>query len=132
MPTPKPTTKRRKPTRSLEIPIQRAILDWLTRHQFFVWRVNNVGVWDEKRKRYRKNNGKGFVKGVADIMGCLADGRTLAIEVKSRTGRVTPEQHLFLENVRVHGGVAFVARSLDDVIVRLTPYWQVRKPRRRA
>jgi hypothetical protein len=37
-----------------------------------------------------------------------------AIEVKSRTGRLTPEQSAFLELVRRSGGRAGVARSVED------------------
>ena len=37
-----------------------------------------------------------------------------AIEVKSATGRPTPEQLKFLEAVREAGGVACVARSVED------------------
>lgn len=54
-------------------------------------------------------------RGVSDIIG-LYKGRFIAIEIKTAGGRVTPEQDRFLEAVRRHGGVAFVARSIDDVI----------------
>jgi hypothetical protein len=54
-------------------------------------------------------------KGIADILGCW-QGRFVAIEVKRPGGRTTPEQERFLEAVRRHGGIAFVARSIDDVI----------------
>lgn len=37
-----------------------------------------------------------------------------AIEVKSATGRPTPEQAAFLKAVREAGGVACVARSVED------------------
>jgi len=53
--------------------------------------------------------------GVADILGCYK-GRMLAIELKSPTGKATPDQERFLQNVKDAGGLAFVARSLDDVI----------------
>jgi hypothetical protein len=54
-------------------------------------------------------------RGVSDIIGCW-NGRFLAIEVKTPGGRVSPDQEKFLEAVRRHGGIAFVARSIDDVI----------------
>ena len=57
-------------------------------------------------------------KGIADILGCW-QGRFVAIEVKRPGGRTTPEQERFLEAVRRHGGIAFVARSIDDVILGL-------------
>jgi hypothetical protein len=52
---------------------------------------------------------------VSDILGCLPDGRFLAIEVKSDNGHATDEQAAFIADVIRHGGVAFVARSMDDV-----------------
>ncbi len=55
------------------------------------------------------------VKGCADIIGQMQDGRFLAIECKAREGRLTTEQAAFLERVKRHGGVAGVARSIDDV-----------------
>jgi Holliday junction resolvase len=54
-------------------------------------------------------------KGIADIIGCWK-GRFVAIEVKTAGGRVSPDQERFLESVRRHGGIALVARSIDDVI----------------
>ncbi len=56
--------------------------------------------------------------GIADILGCY-QGRMIAIELKSPTGKATPDQERFLQNVRDNGGIAFVARSIDEVIVGL-------------
>lgn len=56
-----------------------------------------------------------YPKGVADILGCY-QGRMIAIEVKTPRGVVKPEQEAFLKNVRAEGGIAFVARSVEDVI----------------
>jgi len=43
--------------------------------------------------------------GCADILGQLCDGRFLAVEVKTRTGRATREQAAFPARVqRYHGG----------------------------
>lgn len=53
--------------------------------------------------------------GVADIIGCYR-GRMIAIELKSPTGKVTPDQERFIQNVNDAGGIGFVAKSLDEVI----------------
>jgi hypothetical protein len=53
---------------------------------------------------------------MSDIMGTLKDGRALAIEVKSRTGRMRPGQKEFLRQIRDAGGVAGVCRSVDDAV----------------
>lgn len=39
-----------------------------------------------------------------------------AIEVKSETGKIKPEQTNFVDRVRLDGGIAGVARSIDDAI----------------
>ena len=57
-------------------------------------------------------------KGVSDIIGCK-DGRMFAIEIKTQAGRVTPYQQRFLDRVNAAGGLAFVARSIEDVTYHL-------------
>lgn len=54
--------------------------------------------------------------GVSDILGILPDGRLLAIEVKTKTGKLTQHQADFLQTIRIRNGVAFIARSVDDLI----------------
>ena len=53
--------------------------------------------------------------GVADIIGCYK-GKMIAIELKSPKGKATPEQERFIQNVKDAGGIAFVAKTLDEVI----------------
>lgn len=40
----------------------------------------------------------------------------LALEVKTKTGAISPEQKNFIENVRRAGGLAGVVRSADEAI----------------
>lgn len=67
----------------------------------------------------------GLAKGSADLIGWRTItitpdmvGRQLAvftsIEVKTRTGRVRPEQHAWLTAVTGAGGIAGIARSVQD------------------
>ena len=67
----------------------------------------------------------GLPPGFSDLFGFVpveitADmvGRTLAVfsalEIKTRTGRVTPQQSAFLKAVNDNGGKAGVARSVED------------------
>ena len=69
----------------------------------------------------------GLAKGSADLIGwrtvtITADmvGQRLAvftsIEVKTPTGRVSPEQQSWLGAVQAAGGIAGVARSVDDAL----------------
>jgi len=56
--------------------------------------------------------------GVPDIVGCWK-GRMIGIEVKAPRGHLSPDQVRFIEAINRSGGLAFVARSLDDVIENL-------------
>lgn len=60
--------------------------------------------------------GLGSEKGVPDILGVLPDGRALLIEVKAARGRVSPHQEKFIQAARATGALAFVARSVEDVM----------------
>lgn len=98
-------------TQPSESQILSAIIEHLKYHYLVAWaeRMNTGAVV----------NGKRFVrfgfKGCSDVIGQLKDGRFLAIEVKSPTGRPSAEQLAFLDRVNSAGGVAFLARSVDDV-----------------
>lgn len=98
--------------------IENQILDWLKIHHIFAWKNQSVGVFDPTKKVFRMNRSPHHLKGVSDILGFLPNGKFLAIEVKTQTGRVTPEQQSFIDQVNALGNVAFVARSLDDVLKR--------------
>lgn len=52
--------------------------------------------------------------GLSDLLGQMRDGRLLVMETKARIGTLTAEQIAFLENVQRHGGVAGVARTIED------------------
>ena len=101
-----------------EADILRAIMSLLRHHPRVAqcWRQNS-GTFQERNRdgsvRYIRANTQ---KGMSDIMGVLRDGRTLAIEVKSRTGRMRPGQEEFLATIRQAGGVAGVCRSVDDAV----------------
>lgn len=100
--------------------IKKQIIAYLDMCGITNWQIFTTGIPDFKSgKRFRKNPSKG----VSDIQGILApNGRHLAIEVKTKTGRVTPEQNAHIERVNAAGGVAFVARSVEDVIEGLRSF----------
>jgi hypothetical protein len=102
----------------------RAILDYLASRAIPAWRINAGFIVLPPTKEGRKARAvKGAPAGVADILAMLAPiGRMLAIEVKSRYGKVSPKQRAFLEQVARNGGSAMVARSVDDVARALANY----------
>lgn len=88
----------------------------------FAWR-NSTGAGylnDGHNKRSR------FVRfgkvGSSDILGVFNDGRMLAIECKTEKGEATYEQLKFLAEVTKRHGIAFIARSVDDVIDHFKRY----------
>jgi hypothetical protein len=117
-----PEPKKRAPAKPSgepsEADILRAIMQLLRHHPKVAshWRQNS-GTFAERNRdgstRYIRAN---TARGMSDIMGVLKDGRTLAIEVKSRTGRMRPGQEEFLQTIRQAGGVAGVCRSVDDAV----------------
>jgi len=94
-----------------ESELQKDILQWLWYNKIYSWR-NNSGAY--------KTDGGRWIKygrvGSADIIGVLEGGQFLAIECKSEKGKLTEHQKLFLANIKANGGVAFVARSIQDVV----------------
>lgn len=92
------------------------------------YKVETTGVYDSKRGCYRKR-GKYVRKGMSDIIG-IVEGRFLAIEVKSENGTLTPDQKSFILDVNESGGIAFVARSIQDVVTNLTKFFPENRPLR--
>ena len=114
---PRVTKPRTEPS---EAEILKAIMALLKRHPKVakVWRQNS-GTFQLQygnKTRYVRSNS---ARGMSDIMGILKTGRTLAIEVKARKGIVHEHQQQFLDDINAGGGLAFVARSVDDVILKL-------------
>lgn len=98
--------------------IENQIMHLLKLMGIFAWKNNSVGVYDPIKKIYRKQNGTYHMNGVSDIL-CIIEGRFVAIEVKTPTGKISPDQKMFILNVLKEGGVAFVARSRMDVFKNL-------------
>jgi len=89
--------------------------------------LNSKGRWDAGE--FKSTPGLG--KGSADIIGCLTVraavwdvtrndnrttdvGRFIALEAKTGSGRVSPEQKLFIELVRKRGGFAATFSTVDE------------------
>lgn len=110
--------KRKSPEKAIE----NAILSFLWAEKIYCWKNETQGTFDPIRKTFRKHPNK--KKGVSDILGILPDGRFLAIEVKSKVGRLSPDQKAFIEDIVARDGIAFVARSIEDVQRHMAYYLQ--------
>lgn len=59
----------------------------------------------------------GLPKGFSDLFGFRkSDGKAIFIEVKTATGRVSPEQKNFIRRMKESGAVAGVCRSPEDAL----------------
>src|SRR5258706_13576807 len=103
----------------VEQSIQRAILELLRWRNIFCWKNNTAGIYVRARNTYIPRH----APGVSDILGILKDGRFLAIEVKALKGKLSLHQELFLEEINSRGGLAIVARSVEDVEKALNGYF---------
>lgn len=127
----RPIPKRRIPERE----VLAECLAWISSRPWArAWR-NHVGTFRALHGAEVFDVG---LRGSADILGFLAvnrevdplrghsacgycgsGGRFLAIECKADGGRLSDRQAAFLDTVRKFGGVAIVARSLEDLKAQL-------------
>lgn len=97
-----------------EAQIQRLITDYLSLRGIVFSITDASRIWDS---RGRVRRGKVIV-GWPDVTCCVR-GKFVGLEVKSKTGRLRPEQKACHEALREAGGIVAVVRSLDDVIAIL-------------
>jgi hypothetical protein len=95
-----------------------ACLDYLRAHRVFAWR-NNTGALRAQTPEGRGRFVRFGLLGSSDILGVLPGGRMLAVECKSSVGRCSESQNLFLASIHEAGGVAIVARSMEELAVAL-------------
>ncbi len=93
--------------------IENEILRELLHRKVFCWKTKTVGTFDPKLGRFRKPSPL-YRKGVSDIIG-IYRGLPIAIEVKSKYGKLSAEQGLFIKDFLFAGGFACVAKSVGDV-----------------
>lgn len=100
---------------SSEKEIQNAILEYLSfLPDCKAWTNKSTGTYDPRSQRFIPQRGKFHNRGVSDIIG-IYRGKMLCIEVKSKKGKLAPHQEMFLQEMKRHGAIAFVARSVNDV-----------------
>lgn len=96
--------------------IQNSIRMKLSELGYCVFRVN-VG-------RFKTQDGRwfdtGLPKGFSDLMA-VKDGKVYFLEVKTETGKASPEQLNFLAVMRdCYGCVTSIVRSVDDAVRTVT------------
>lgn len=79
-------------------------------HQVF---RGNVGMFYTKDGRPVRS---GLPVGFSDIFGFTSNQHPFFLEVKTATGRVSPEQAAFLDAMRKRGAIAGVVRSVADAL----------------
>lgn len=108
-----------------ETKLQNRILLALSDAGCTVWRNETAGVWlgksihkdgDQVTLVNARMFTAGLCVGSSDIVGIAPDGRFLAVEVKTPKGRATKEQIRFIEAVQASGGIAGIARSVEDAL----------------
>ncbi len=103
---------------------------WHAMGQFSRLFRNNVGVFKSKNRWIRF----GLIKGSSDLIGWTRVeitpemvGKTVAvftaIECKTKTGKATPAQIFFIERVKLDGGYAGIARSVEDAMGIIGREW---------
>lgn len=91
------------------------ILEYLALRGVMAWR-NNTGSYAVPASReHRRRFIRYGAEGSGDILGALPGGRFLSIEVKVGRDRLRDSQREWMERVNVSGGLAIVARSVEDV-----------------
>jgi hypothetical protein len=108
-----------------ETKIQNRILMALSKAGCLVFRNESAGAW--VGRVLHKDDGQvtlidprmirfGLAVGSSDIIGIAPCGRFFAVEVKTRTRKPTKEQLRFIEAVNNAGGIAGIARSVEDAL----------------
>ena len=90
-----------------------AIINHLRTLGHFVYRTNNVGVWDAN-KGVRRKLSAGSIKGVPDITGVSKSGQFIGIEVKTDKDKMSEFQLTFQDETNKRGGIYLIAKSFDN------------------
>jgi VRR-NUC domain len=93
-----------------------SVMTWLELAGILHYRVRNTGTIIHRpggvvfgRDRYWRSQ-----LGAPDILAWRS-GKSYALELKSKAGRVRPEQTTWLQRFATEGGTAVVVRSLEEV-----------------
>lgn len=112
----RPTRRNAKPERL----VQDAIEGWLKfQTHLVVMPIDNTARFDRRTASFQKkkqNQGALFYRGIPDILVICPERGIIGIEVKSDTGRQSPEQKDLEKAFKKANAKYMVVRSLDEVI----------------
>jgi hypothetical protein len=113
---PKRAAPVRDPRRVSEADVLKAVWRYLAHHPRVAWitRMQSGAAMMDFGKAGIRHLHFNRKRGMSDLLGQLRDGRIICVEVKAPDGELMDHQRDFLNEVRLHNGVAFVARSIDD------------------
>lgn len=101
-----------------ETQIVNSCISYLIIAGHYVWR-NNSGFFKHdyttKAGIQKRSIMRAGVRGSSDILGISKTGRFIAVECKRKGNKPTPQQALFLDEIKARGGYAVVAYSIDDL-----------------
>ena len=107
----------KNPNRMYERDIKKMILHYLHFRGIYSWNNRNVGLYDPRSGKFIP----AVMKGIPDILGYFGSkwknlaGHFLCIEVKAKGGRVSPQQHHFIDEAKANHCITIIAYSVDDV-----------------
>lgn len=94
-----------------EAQTQRAVIEYLAAKRYFYLRMNSGSLPNAQGRPVRFGT-----PGCADIMAILPSKLPMWLEIKSPTGKQSPEQKAFQEEVEAHGHMYMVVRNISELI----------------
>lgn len=107
--------RKRKHYKKEEQGILKACLEFLQLKGCLVYR-NNSGIVFVENGNGSKRAIRMGMPGAPDIIGCAPGGIFLAIECKTKTGKVSQQQKEFLQKVHSFGGFSIIVRDVEDLV----------------
>jgi hypothetical protein len=93
--------------------LKRLVISDLKSRGHLAWGNNTMGVWDPRKKVFRKNQDRSAI-GTADIVCCLKGGLYLELEVKADRDKQSAAQEWHERDVCATGGMYFVIKEFRD------------------
>jgi hypothetical protein len=94
--------------------VVKACLEYLELRGAYAYR-QNTGAAEYQDKAGKKRFVRYGKPGASDIVGLLPGGRFIAVECKAPGGRLSELQAGYLRDIERMGGLAVVARSVEDL-----------------